>query len=432
MNCEWISAAVFAQVACVTERAARKALHSIASGRSTHWRGAALEVRVVHGPGGASGKSYVVKVSSVPPELQQRWKALQTPVEGRSRPVSGSAGMRERTWWLHVLEPALETEKGSRERKDALAAIASAKHLDWHDRKIRISLRTLQRKLARLEKTNSQGALARSGRADRGSKRAIVSVAWDKAVPFDDAVKERIGSELTLEIQGLVKGGMARGLVRFEASRTLTKLTRAEGFGLADPESLDGICSVPRHLVDAQWHYRKVHQFKRDRKAFEDGKPRISRSGAGMRPMELVVADVHPVDVHLFRDDGSTATVRFVAFTDWATQRARGRLVLLEKGGGIGNVDVIEAFADMVEDPAWGIPESFYVDNGKEYLFADLLGDAMQLTVQGFHGASRSCQIVHARPHNPSAKPIERFFGDLEQRYLSALPGWIGGDRMNK
>ncbi|WP_179296074.1 MULTISPECIES: hypothetical protein [unclassified Mesorhizobium] len=42
-------------------------------------------------------------------------------------------------------------------------------------------------------------------------------------------------------------------------------------------------------------------------------------------------------------------------------------LIFFEKRGGVQNRDVIEGFAAMIE--AWGMPQSLYFDNGKEFGF---------------------------------------------------------------
>lgn len=425
----WLTAVELASIAGIRRQVANRLCAAFASARKCHWHGYTLEVRIVYGRGGNRGKSYIVKVSSLPPYLQERLKALQTPAEGRSAPVTGSDAARERTWWLHVLGPALEHPKGSAERKAALDKIAAVKHLDLNQRGITVSLRTLQRKLARME---GDGNTARSGRADKGKKRVFISRAWDKAVPFDGSVKEKIAHDLKQEIRGLQKANASWSHTLELARNKLVTLTRAEGFWPNDPAMLEQICAIPNALVSAELHFRKVHQLKRDRKAYEDSKPRIPRTIAGMRPMEIVVADVHPIDVHVLRADGTVATPRLLGFMDWATQRVWAELVFFDARGGVRNVDVIEAFGAMVEHPAFGLPEAIYIDNGKEYLFANYLDDAMQLTLPGFHGQQRTSRVVNALPYNASAKPIERWFGDFEKRYLSALPGWIGGDRMKK
>ncbi|TPJ12232.1 hypothetical protein FJW04_23630 [Mesorhizobium sp. B2-7-3] len=114
----------------------------------------------------------------------------------------------------------------------------------------------------------------------------------------------------------------------------------------------------------------EVHQFRTNRKAYEDSRPRGRRSIEGMRPMELVVGDVHPIDIHLTRAEGSICTAKLIAFLDWATGRVWCDLIAFNKRGGVNNRDVIEVFAAMVEHPAFGLPEALYIDNGKEYGFA--------------------------------------------------------------
>jgi len=197
----WITVREFAAVASISRHVASRLLAKIERGEKLYWRGFALQVRCVGGPG-FSGKNYIVKVSSLPPYNQERLKASLGLVEGRSLPVIGSDAAHERAWWLHILGPALEHPKGSAERKAALDTIAAVNHLDWHGRRIRISLRTLQRKLARMD---GDGNAARSGRADRGKKRVFISRAWDETVPFDGSVKERIAHDLKQEIRGLQK-----------------------------------------------------------------------------------------------------------------------------------------------------------------------------------------------------------------------------------
>ncbi|WP_159585853.1 Mu transposase C-terminal domain-containing protein [Chelativorans xinjiangense] len=403
----------------------------IERGDKTHWRGHALEVREVKGRRGASGKNYLVKVSSLPPYLQERLKALQTPVEAPSKMVlPDSRSAREHVWWKTLLEPALQHPKGSKERRTALEEIAARQHFDWRGKSITLSVRALQRRAAKHE---DGVKLGRHGRSDKGRRRVYVSRSWDKAVPVDGATKAKIAEDLKQEIRGLFKGGAKWGIASMLARRFLVTATSSYGYRPADPAELERICAIPKLMLSAELHYRKVHQFKRDRKAYEDSRPRISRTIDGLRPMEIVVADVHPVDILLTRRDGTTATARLLGFLDWATWRVWCELVFIEGRGGVRNVDLIEAFGAMVEDPAFGLPENLYIDNGKEYLFASFLDDAMRLNVPCFSSPERSrSTIIKAKPYNAAAKVIESFFKNFEARFLSTLPGWIGGDRMNK
>ncbi|QEL21645.1 hypothetical protein FQV39_02870 [Bosea sp. F3-2] len=68
-----------------------------------------------------------------------------------------------------------------------------------------------------------------------------------------------------------------------------------------------------------------------------------------MMPMAIVVGDVHPVDIMLAREHGSTAHARAIGWLDMATNRIWLDLVLLPKGKGITNAHVIRSFVNMVE-----------------------------------------------------------------------------------
>lgn len=61
-----------------------------------NWRGHSLEMRVVQGKGGNAGKQYLVRLTSLPPELQLRLKPIGTPVQNRAKPIEAEAGTAER------------------------------------------------------------------------------------------------------------------------------------------------------------------------------------------------------------------------------------------------------------------------------------------------------------------------------------------------
>ncbi|ARP68183.1 hypothetical protein A9K65_032695 (plasmid) [Mesorhizobium sp. WSM1497] len=417
---EWLTTVEFAALVGIGRQVAHRAL------RRRRWRKNSLEVRKVNGRrGGNAGEQYQVNSTSLPLEYQHRLKVSQTLVENHSKSITGRTA--EHTWWLDYLRPALQHPVKSTARTDALAELADNPTRNWEGTAVSYSLRTLQRHAARFDEDMKVG---RHGRSDRGKKRVVVSRRWDKLVPFDASTKAKIAEDLKQEIRGLLKGGMSWGHTLQEAEKFLIDATRAWGFRPGDPNEMERACSIPTDLVSAELHFRNVHRFKRDHKAYDDRRPRIRRTVACMQPMELVVGDVHPVDIHLTRPDGTVATARLIGFLDWATQRLWIGLIFFEKRGGVQNRDVIEVFAAMIE--AWGMPQSLYVDNGKEFGFAAFLDDAMLLTVPGFHGPSRSTHVINALPYNASAKPIERLFGDLETRYFSTARGHIGGNRMSK
>ncbi|QND61669.1 hypothetical protein [Mesorhizobium huakuii] len=348
---------------------------------------------------------------------------LLAKLAGISRQAIWKACLRG-NWRGHSLEVRVIQGKGGNAGNQYLVSLTSLPP------ELQLRLRPIQTPVQNPSKQIA--SRGRHGRADKGKKRVVISRQWDALVPFDVLTKAKIAEDLKQEIRGLLAAGAAWGHVKVLARNFLVETTRSWGFRPSDPASFEQACSIPWTLVSEELHYRKVHQFRANRKAYEDSRPRGRRSIEGMRPMELVVGDVHPIDIHLTRADGSICTAKLIGFLDWATGRVWCDLIAFDTRGGVNNRDVIEVFAAMVEHPAFGLPEALYIDNGKEYGFATYLDDAMTLTVPGFHGPGRSMRVINALPYNAPAKPIERWFGDFESRYLSTLPGWIAGNRMNK
>lgn len=388
-------------------------------------------IRITGERGGASGEAYAIKSSSLPPYLQDRLKALQTTVKGHSKLGGTSDAAKERTWWLHVLDPVIEHPKGSPERKAAYVEAASKPVLDWNNRRIRLTVRTLQRRVERMEGEGSIGPLARYGRSDKGAKRVVVSRTWDNAVPFDNDTKAKIADSVKQHIRGLIKAGMRGKNLRFFASKFLRETTEAYGHRLNDAKALATICKVPKHLCDAEAVYKKVHRHKTDRKASVDAGPHIRRTTKGLRPMEWVVADVHHCNVLVAKENGRLGTAKAISFLDVATRRVWTDLVFFDGRGGVRNIDIIETFKGMASDPSFGLPELIYFDNGKEFNFADFLDDALQLAIPLIGSDNRQSRIVRALPYNAKAKPVEAWFGHFEQQYLSLCQGYRGDDIIN-
>lgn len=280
-------------------------------------------------------------------------------------------------------------------------------------------------------------ALGRAKRKDAGTARVFVTRTWDAVVPFGDAVKERIALDLRQYIRGLVQKGEAPLNIRMLAARKLANFTFEAGHPI-DAADRARVCRIPKGHVDREAIHRKVRVFDADRKAHEDAKPRIRRTRSGLLPMDIVVGDVHPIDVLITRKDGSTTTARAIAWLDLASNRVWIDPVRLKKGEGVRNDHVIASFARMVT--AWGMPRALYLDNGSEYNWAAFIDDALKLIdhqgrrLIGEVGpwSERASNIVRAKPYNASAKPIEGIFAVLEKTVFHTIPGWIGGDRMKK
>ena len=403
----WLSAEAFAQVHGLSRRAATRALSLAARGQP--WRGETLKVRRRHGRGGRGGVRY---------EALQEDPGVECIAEHVTPPV-GALGQEARVEArFDSIFSALIFPRGTPERASALSAAADA---------ARREPRTLYRWLGRYERYGLAG-LANTRPCNAGQPRVVVSREFDRAVRrlgAPDGVLRAISDELDRKLKGLwASRAEAAGWreIRNLAQFVLKEACETRGLALP-PDALQ----LSRRRIEAFAHFRVVNQRKNDRKAFDDAKPRIRRDWTAVPPMDRVVADVKHLDVIVRRPDGSLAWPKIVAFLDAGTNRVFVHPVLLDRGEGVRQEHVIEAFLAMAADAEWGFPAGLYLDNGVEF--------AAFLKIQGALSAINepgARTIIFARPYNASAKPIESMFARLDRYVFSLLPGYAGPDRMDK
>lgn len=353
----------------------------------------------------------------------------------------------EQRWKLSILGPALMHPKNSKARGLALETIARAEHPTLSGDQKRFSVRTLRTWLAEVDAGNL-GGLARKERTDKGDHRQNISRQWDKACPLPEAAKTEIAAELEKYARSLWAGGApsAKRIEQLSTSK-LVELSLAAGWAQAHAKN----CLVSRHFVERYREYGLVAIKERNAKLFMDEyTPRIQRNREGLKPGDVVIGDVHPLDV-IKAHDGREVHARLIAWLDLATYDIHVTPILLEKGRGIRQEDIARSFIDMVE--AWGLPRCLYLDNGSEYKWEEMMDGFMALTglTHAFEAFVKAASdlgemidpdiatpqpearaLIRARPYNAPAKQIEGVFGILERGFFSLMPGWIGGDRMKK
>ena len=414
----------------ISRRTLEIACSRIITGTASTWRGAKLVVRQGRSAngGGRSGLRYEILDSSLPDDLQQRLKDHLSTVEGPLFQAADDLNSTKHNWMLLAIEPALSCPHRSPERRAAIEKIASQRHIDWNNQPRTFCVRTIERWLERYDDIGA-AAFVKKSRSDRNTARVAVSAAWDSATNLDPIIRSQIADELRRFIRGLIIKDSRRAFILRVAANRLRELTigASDAARSLPPETFN----IPRRFIDQNLRYRKVAIFDRNRKAHEDAKPRIIRSRDGLQPQEIIVGDVHHLDIVMRRPDGSEAWPRAIAWLDLATNRISIDIVLLEKGEGVRNIDVINSFIRMVD--AWGMPQTLYLDNGSEYRWAEFVNDALKLIANiNYQTTHRNSQIVRAKPYNAAAKAIEGIFGLLEQSYFRTIPGWAGGDRTNK
>ena len=449
---QWLSAKSFSVLARIDERNGRRALAKGA------WHSHTLTVRTVAGYGGKSGERYEVFAPSLPPELYAKWlaaRAAQPMPEAPSVTLTIPAITHDPTaskraaralWILGIIRPIIGLKRHTPERSAAIAEALSREYTDPEGKSVRISQTRLYDWLKRYDDTHVEGLKPRQ-RNDIGKRRVLVTREWDKAAPLDEEAKQAIAEALADYVRSLWASGAAGWAVIQEfSSLKLEELSRTAGWD-APAMTLKPACRLSRPFIE---RYRKSGLLavsdKDAKRFFDEHIPRIRRNRADLLPMDVVVGDVHPVDIAIRRVDGSIAYPRAICWHDVATNRLFVCLVLLEKGEGVKQMHVASAFASMCA--AWGLPRTLYLDNGSEYSWHEMMAAFSEISrlTQSLqtqfavgelpaNGQWRELvdtqrQIVRAQPYNAPAKPIEGLFSVIEGTVLSMMPGWTGGDRM--
>lgn len=353
----------------------------------------------------------------------------------------------EQRWKLSILGPALIHPKNSKARGLALEAIAQAEHATSTGNPKRFSIRTLRAWIADIDAGNIDG-LSRKAREDKGEHRQFISRQWDQACQLPDEKKAEIAAALEQYVCSLWAGG-APSAKRIEQLSTSKLLELCQAAGWEEANMRD--CAIGRYFIERYRDYSLVAIKERNAKLFMDKyTPRIQRNREGLKPGDVVIGDVHPLDV-LKAHDGREVHARLIAWLDLATYDIFVTTVLLEKGRGIRQEDIARSFVDMVD--AWGLPSCLYLDNGSEYKWEEMIegftalsgithafnafikatGDIGEMIDQETVAPTQESRaLIRARPYNAPAKQIEGVFGILERSFFSMMKGWIGGDRMNK
>ncbi len=442
----WVAMEDLAEIASIGLRAAQGAALGCYNGGT--WRGVRLKVRYV-------GKALQVYAPSLPADLRDIWHkrykagtAVKFPapldLPGADKYTARVAeDYALQCWKLDLIAPALQFPEGSRQRGAALRDIAGQEVTKPNGKPWKPGLSTL-REWLRLVDAGGPPALRRKPR-EESAPRALVSRQWDAACPLEAETKAEIAESFATHVRSLWAAGApsARGVCRL-ASAELLQRCRAAGWAGATL----AICTPTRAFVERFRRFALVAVKEQNAKRFADHlTPRIQRTREGLRPGDIVVGDVHPMDV-VREINGRRVHARLICWLDVATYDLFVTVVTLPKGRGIRQEDVAASFVAMVD--AWGLPRQLRLDHGREFKWEAMITgfQALAALVESFQTfqisllgngeagdllpAGQFPAISRARPYNAPAKQIEHVFGLVEQSFFSMMPGWIGGDRLNK
>ena len=464
----WLDVTTFSELAGIADRNARLALKRCHTGGT--WHKTALRVRMVASAGGRSGQAYQVFAPSLPFDLAVAFKAkhpdlFKAPeVPKRREPVPVErliwatdprrhAAIEKAEFLAKLLTPAVAVPKYYKARPEIIRGIVASMPVTLPNGKTKTyDYKAIARLVAKFEQ-GGMNALIHAPRREKKPTRVVVSRHFDKTAPFNATDLEAIWTGLSQHIKNLfLSTHNTMPQIERLANVRLVELAKARGWADANLENCQvGIAQVRKFKA-----LRAAAAKTLDAKKFADHiKPRVLRGRAGLAPMEIVMGDVHPVDILNTRDDGSDATARMVTWMDLATNRVFYNLFLFEKGRTITQAHIAESFVQMTR--AWGLPSILYLDNGSEYIWKEMMDGFSRLSMlaRGFKAYCMTSEeierridqadnqdvcpvdelraVVRATPHNPPGKaPIEGLFGVLERTVFCFISGWIGGDRMNK
>ena len=472
----WIDLAELQELAEVSQQAIQKGVKRVLSGKA--WNGAYLAIKQKSGVRARGGITYLIDVNTLPQDLKEKWylergidlhektdpitgKTVLVPEQRYQPDAKHQKALSIAAWRLDVIQPALNHPKGSTERASAALKIADTVRQLPNGKRRKISLQTIYNWITAHE-TEGMSGLIRKTRADTGARRKKVSATWDAffARHIDETTHAKVADDLVAHIQSLWASGERGWRSITEKSTTkLIEISRAldviefEALPLGSPtdktrdKTQFGLCSVSRRLVEKERDFKLLAIQDKDNAVFQDYfVPSIRRSYDSLLPRQIVVGDVHPVDIMMRRADGTVVYPKAIAWYDVATNEIHMTFVLCEPGEGIRREHVAQSFEAMVDE--WGLPQSLYLDNGSEYSWDEM--------IQGFTELSRVAQggvkvidldgdpevnkrveasksIIRSMPYNAKGKPgIEGAFGNIEQVFFTTIEGWTAGDRMNK
>ena len=174
---------------------------------------------------------------------------------------------------------------------------------------------------------------------------------------------------------------------------------------------------------------------RRGKKALKDDCMPMAIRAKPEQVNEVWFGDHHQMDCFVLDEEGKAVRPWLTMWYDAASGFPVG-WVLCKKPN---TQTIIAAFNNAAKykkgSPSHGIPRMVYVDNGKDYrgkLFET--GFVKETDLGRLNESIDTCsvlqllhiEVTHALPYQGWSKPVERFFGTIENLYIREAPGWCG------
>ena len=153
-------------------------------------------------------------------------------------------------------------------------------------------------------------------------------------------------------------------------------------------------------------------------KAFNDALPHMERSRAGVMSNDIWCSDHHRIDVFVRNSTGHVIRPWLTVFTDIRSTKIMSFIVREADP----NATVVKKCLRLGIEK-FGVPKEILTDNGKDYKARDLSLE-YPLSVMNVLGIGK----ITATPYHGQAKPVERFFRTLEERFGKMFYSYAGND----
>lgn len=396
--------------------------------------------------GGSGGESYQVLVSSLPPEAQilyiNQHGGLSGPVTGGGdltayRERYGAEGIRE------LLERLWAVQAGQAIRTlDAADKVAQLTALAVEHG---TTLRTLYRWMDAYEASGLRGIMRALNRKDKGKPLSICPAAYAYSYGlYMNQVKRKQSTIYQKLVDWAARmGPQACTKCQFNPESPVHAALRETGKINQYPPCTDpdkrGVkvpaCRQTLGRILSAIPADEQGLARRGKKYFKD-----TYMLMGIREKPEVVNEVwfgdhHQFDCFVLDETGKPVRPWLTAWYDGASGCLVGWLLCKKPN----SHTIIAAFNNAVthtlHSPFHGLPGMVYVDNGKDYrgkLFET--GQIKDLDLGRLNSSIDTCSVLqlfrigvtHALPYQGWSKPVERFFGTLENIWIREVPGWCG------
>ena len=423
------------------------------------------------GSGGNSGARYRIPITSLPPEAQMRWRAMQSQKAGdvdlttyKERMAQAAVNklalsrkaqaqerrIREEMGRAVILE--LQAKVDACEELKALAGkrggVMEAKQAIAD--KLGVSLRQLYEYQKAYEAEGMAGLMDKTERKDKGRSRTMCLAAQDYVREAYCSAGKALQNKVTENTQRLADGlgcefcqncphnpgSLARAQAISAGKGDLYPACDMAGQGMIPPAN--------RHAVNRYIATIPLQERETGRKGWAYWEKAFMPKTLREKPDTVNAVwfgDHHEFDLFVLKD-GKPVRPWLTAWLDAKSNGIVGWIISPNPNSDT----VVEALARGIAkthgSPFYGNVEMLYIDNGKDYRCKRIEGDGsrdysigqLNIDCNADNALLKSLGIgvTHAIPYRAWSKTIERIFGTLERRWIRPLPGWCGNGKEEK